>query len=612
MGVVYRARQQRPNRLVALKVLTPESLEGEEDRTRFEAETQVAAAIEHPNVIPVYRVDEAEGLLFIAMRFVEGETLRELIQRGVSAERAVNLIGQTAGALDAAHARGLVHRDVKPSNVLVSDAEDRPHAYLTDFGLSKRVDTASTLTRSGELLGTPDYMAPEQVRGEAVDARTDVYALACTLFQALSGEVPFPRDNSYAKLFAHANEPPPSLPNTELPSALDEVVRRGMAKDPEDRYPSAGNLGQAAVAALGRAPLPVSEQTVAAGAAAPRAPTVTTVADDRTPRTRVLRSRRSVAALGALFALVSVGAVLVTLRARGSSGARPDAQARTGRLVGQPIPVQRNPTAIAASAGKVWVASARAGTISHIDGRSGRPEGRPVKVGREPAGVAVGLGSVWVANARDDTVTRLDPRTAKPRGGPIPVGDQPLDVTVGEGAVWTANVRDGTVSRIDARTRRVSSIRVGAAPVDVVAGQGAVWAANAADDTLSRINPVTKRAEGSAIPAGQAPDSLTTTPGVVWVGNIDSDEVRRVDVKSSQVTGAPIRVGERPDDVTAWDGAVYVANQDANSVTRIDAAARKVVGRPLLVGNEPIALAADGENLWILNFGAENVVRVRP
>jgi Protein kinase domain len=273
MGVVYRARQHRPARLVALKVIAPELANDPDFRARFERESDTAASIEHPNVIPVYEVNDVEGLLFITMRFVEGTDLRALIAENgrLAPELAADLIGQIASALDAAHERGLVHRDVKPANVLIAGRAGSYHAYLTDFGLTKHAQAESGMTKTGMFVGTLDYIAPEQLMGGPLDARADVYALGCVLYQVLTGHVPFPADSGMAKMYAHGNQPPP-MPSAAvpgLPSQFDDVIARAMAKDPNDRYLSAGDLGRAARAAVQAQSLSRSERSVAKGEAAP-------------------------------------------------------------------------------------------------------------------------------------------------------------------------------------------------------------------------------------------------------------------------------------------------------------------------------------------------------
>jgi predicted Ser/Thr protein kinase len=270
MGVVYRATQRRLDRAVALKLIAPAFAQDPAFRERFERESRIAASIEHPNVIPVHEAGEHDGLLFISMRFVDGTDLRALLgsEGRLEAARAAALVAQVAAALDAAHARGLVHRDVKPANVLVA-GED--HAYLTDFGLSKHATSAAGLTGTGQFVGTLDYIAPEQLEGGRVDARADVYALGCVLFEALTGQVPFPRDSDPAKLWAHMNEPPPRPTEVEpdVPSRFEDVIARALAKHPDDRYASAGDLGRAVLAAVEGRDASEPERMVATGEAAP-------------------------------------------------------------------------------------------------------------------------------------------------------------------------------------------------------------------------------------------------------------------------------------------------------------------------------------------------------
>jgi serine/threonine protein kinase len=255
MGVVYRATQLSLNREVALKVIVPELAEDAEYRTRFQREAMLAAAINHPNVVPVYEAGEEGGLLFLAMRMINGIDLRNLLEQEgpMPPARAAHIIAQVAAALGAAHRRGLVHRDVKPANVL-DEPSAGDHVYLTDFGLTRQIEAASAVTQEGTMMGTIDYMPPEQINGEAVDGRADVYALGCVLYEMLTGRVPFERDTEVAKLFAHvASEPPSALKyRPDLPEEVDEVIARAMAKEPEQRYASADEFARAAAAALGQ------------------------------------------------------------------------------------------------------------------------------------------------------------------------------------------------------------------------------------------------------------------------------------------------------------------------------------------------------------------------
>jgi len=250
MGIVYRATELALDRPVAIKFIAADLASDPAFRKRFTAESRTAASLDHPNVIPIYHAGEHEGVLFLVMRYVDGHDLRtQISERGpLEPHRAATIAAQVASALDAAHARGLVHRDVKPANVLLSAGD---HPYLTDFGLTKRALPDADETKTGQLVGTLNYVAPEQVRGEKVDSRTDVYALGCVLFHALAGRVPFPMEGQEAKLWAHVSEPPPSVSALAdgVSSAFDDVIACAMAKQPADRYQSAGEFGRAAVAA---------------------------------------------------------------------------------------------------------------------------------------------------------------------------------------------------------------------------------------------------------------------------------------------------------------------------------------------------------------------------
>ncbi len=273
MGMVYRVTNIGLNRTYALKVLAPELAEDEQFRKRFQREMQIAASLEHPNVVGVHYAGEQDGVLFLAMDYVHGTDLRKLmIEHGaLSPSRAVELLRQVALALDAAHASGLVHRDIKPGNILLTVRDGQEHAYLTDFGLAKRSDTLAALTVQGAMVGTVDYMAPEQVTGDPSDARTDIYALGCVFFEMLTGKVPYERETSVATLFAHVHDPPPRLesPLAEEHPEFMAVFERAMAKQPGDRYLSAGDLARDAAAALGGTHSTGAESMVATGEARP-------------------------------------------------------------------------------------------------------------------------------------------------------------------------------------------------------------------------------------------------------------------------------------------------------------------------------------------------------
>src|SRR3954447_11573149 len=373
MGVVYRATQLALERTVALKLITPALAGDPEFRARFVRESRAAASIEHPHVIPIFSAGEEQDVLYISMRFVDGEDLRALLRRDGALEprRAARIVAQVAAALDAAHERGLVHRDVKPANVLLTPTD---HAYLTDFGLIKRVGEGATqISRPGGWVGTLGYVAPEQIRGQRVDARADVYALGAVLYHALTGEPPFSADSDEATMWRHLNDEPPRV-GGDAPRGFDAVIRRSLAKRPDDRYPSAGDLGRAALAAAGEHVDSQPERRVARGPAAPVTPagsdeTVVSPAGDMTAVTTAMpakarRGRRGPLLAAAAVLVVAAVAVAVALAAGGNGGGSGDGATATTSSTPQrastakvqsTIPVVQRPNALVLAGGQVWV-----------------------------------------------------------------------------------------------------------------------------------------------------------------------------------------------------------------------------------------------------------------
>jgi hypothetical protein len=318
MGVVYRATELRPERTVALKVIAPELAAEAQFRTRFLRESQLAAAIEHPHVVPVLRVGEEGGLLFIAMRLIRDKDLAAIIaeEHRLEPVRIARLVDQIGDALDAAHEMGLVHRDVKPANILVERHRRGEHAYLTDFGLTKALGSTTGVTSTGVVVGTVDYMAPEQLEGGPLDARTDVYSLGCVLFQGLTGSVPYPMEHRTARMFAHLNAAPPTVTGLvpDAPQQFDEVVRRALAKNPDDRYPSAGDLARAALAASERRTLIAAEErSVGTGDAAATERHEPTTRVQLQPVAADSGTRRRSLVLGAGVAVVALIVAVIAL-----------------------------------------------------------------------------------------------------------------------------------------------------------------------------------------------------------------------------------------------------------------------------------------------------------
>jgi tRNA A-37 threonylcarbamoyl transferase component Bud32 len=367
MGRVLRAHDAEHERDVALKVLHPQWAQDESYRGRFRREAQIAARLNEPHVIPIHRYGEIDGQLFLDMRLVEGEDLDSLLRRGgpMDPARAVDLVGQVARALDAAHAGGLVHRDVKPSNVLlvrradgadlVTSAAGEDFAYLADFGIARVADegTGPALTASGTAVGSTEYMAPERFGPHPPDARSDVYSLACVLFELLTGRRPFPVGEPLAAMYAHLHEEPvpPSRLVPTLPVALDGVVLRGLAKDPAQRWQTAGQLAAAARAALTASgvPLPAADRVRTrvgpAGVDGGRAGTRTgSVPPAEAGPRRSLTSRAPwLIASAALAAVVLLAVVLVVLNGRvdDARDGRADAAERLVRFA-LPADLDRN------------------------------------------------------------------------------------------------------------------------------------------------------------------------------------------------------------------------------------------------------------------------------
>jgi serine/threonine-protein kinase len=353
VSVVYLAEHLRLGRKVALKVLAPHLAEDEAFRERFIRESRMAAALDHPNIVTVYDAGEVEENLYISMRYVDGSDLGRLLRTegALETSRVILLLSQVASALDAAHGQGLVHRDVKPANVLVESHGGLERAYLADFGISKRTTTGSGLTRTGQFVGTVDYVAPEQITGEPIDGRTDVYSLGCVLFQCVAGRVPFPGDTEVATIYRQLHDGPPTLDGVlEAPEGIDDVIGRALSKSKEDRYATCGSLIEAARTSLTgardaptvarpsvppEAPRPVAEPVTAVLAAPP---------GGRPSRRRVLWASF---AGGALAVLVVVAVVLANVgdEPTGSTGevtgqTTGSTTGPTGDTGGEPPPLQ--------------------------------------------------------------------------------------------------------------------------------------------------------------------------------------------------------------------------------------------------------------------------------
>jgi DNA-binding beta-propeller fold protein YncE/predicted Ser/Thr protein kinase len=586
MGVVYRATQLALERPVALKVIARQLADDEKFRRRFLSESRLAARLEHPAVVPVYDAREDEGELIVAMRLIEGGDLRKLIDREgpLEPERAVHLLGQVAEALDAAHAAGIVHRDVKPHNILI----EGERAYLSDFGLAKAYAETGPGPGSGaSIVGTVEYMAPEQWRGERVGPAADVYALGCVLYEALTGIVPYARKQT-------ETEP-------EIPRGIETVIERAVAKDPVERYASAGELIAAARRSQADTPAPtlvlderVEQPTMRLDGSAAEA-------EDGVG---LSRWRRPIGGaflfwfLGGLGALIAVVVLIVSFFNDG------------GVSVSDSIAVAKSPLRLAVGPRTVWVTSAADGTLSRIDPRTRQVISRQ-RVGKGASGVTIGAGSVWVSNPRTGTILRLDETghvTSR-----LHLGGSPGAIASGGGRIWVADQDGAGITAIDGPRARVikRGLAPHAAPLRLAVGAGGLWVSSASTGTVRRIDLGTL-AVGPPILAGRGPAGVTVGHGLVWVANSRSASVTRVDPATHSIVGDPIPVGEQPGGIDAGTEAVWVASAADNSVTRLNLESGDPIGSPVGVGPKPGAVVVGPEAVWVANNGDGTVTRIEP
>jgi YVTN family beta-propeller protein len=650
MGAVYRAEEEDLGRKVALKVIAPELAHDERFRERFLRESQIAASFDHPHVVPIYQAGEEGGLLFLAMRYVEGTDLAELLaqQGALEPRRAVELLSQVAEALDAAHEHGLVHRDVKPSNVLIAESAGNEHCYLSDFGLTKRTGALSDLSVAGEIVGTFEYVAPEQITGEPLGERSDVYSLGCVLYECLTGQAPFPRATDVALLWAHVHEEPtpPSEARPELPRGLDTVLARALAKEPARRYRSAGELVAATRSALSLAQTKTAGRRfqLAARARFAIGPVHRAYAHGRPVRSVLA----GFAALVVLVLAVVLAAFIVARDSGGPTSVSPNSvgviDPASNKLVAD-IRVGVNPEGVALDRDSAWVANSSDGTVTQIDRRV-RQVVETVSIGRYPTDVRSANAVLWVALAEhragrsksrspapadsaSSTIgsshfvagldwftygirqlggrTRIEGRACVRRNAFLAVDV----VALGEAnPVWLGC--DSFLSRAVMGTNAAAFARVDVSAVspwfsDVALGLGSVWLSDRAADTVAQIDPVTRR-EVRLIEVGDEPTAIAVGLGSVWVANLESDTVTRIEPSGARqpVRVDSISVGDGPTDVAVGGDAVWVVNSLDGTVSRIDAETKRAVAT-ITIGNEPRRVAASETDVWVT---VRNAVRL--
>ena len=621
MGVVYRAAQVSLGRPVALKVISEALSDREGFRERFVRESRLAASLDHPNVIPVYAAGEHDGVLYIAMRFVDGTDLRALLtaEGALDPARAAGVVAQVASALDAAHERGLVHRDVKPANILVAARGGGEHTYLTDFGLTKRTASDSGLTAAGEWVGTLDYVAPEQVRGEQVDSRADVYALGCVLYELLTGDVPFPRDDDIAKLWAHISDPPPGVVDLapDTPRALAAVAARCMEKEPSDRFQTAGEMGRAALASVpglgdtgARARMAAGRRGVVLGGGSRTRAGATAVLADTEPRSLLAR-RSSLLVLAALTAAAAAAALLLLTGGDSEPSGSAAAPRAAAGAVDVRIAVGDSPAGVDLENDSAWVANEGDGTVSRVDLETRRVRGKPIAVGKNPRAVAGDDGAVWVANFGGGTVSRIDAESGRVTQT-IPVGQGPTGIVVGGEFVWVST-EERRIVQIDARSGSVVSRDIGVRSSGALdLAQGRLWIADQVDGVLRAYFIGAGVVADAPLVLGDTPTDIAAGPRYVWAAVAGDGAVRRIPLARDAPGDRTIETGGRPEALDVSKIGIWVADSERETLIRINRKSGRLVGRPVKVGEDPAGVAVGREAVWVTSAVTDSLVRVVP
>jgi DNA-binding beta-propeller fold protein YncE/predicted Ser/Thr protein kinase len=587
MGAVYLADDVQLGRKVALKLLVPELSEDASFRERFLRESRIAAGMEHPNVVPIYQAGDADGTLFIAMRYVEGTDLKRLLADVGRLDSATiaSVASQVAAALDAAHRRGLVHRDVKPGNVLL--AADG-HVYLSDFGLTKQTASQSGLTATGQLVGTLDYVAPEQIQGQPVDGRADVYSLACLLHECLTGTPPFRRETDVATLWAHIQDQPLTTGDTRV----DAVLAKGLAKTPDARHSTAGELADDL-----RHAIDISSSQIPVHAGPPRR----------------LDRRLIIAGAAVVVVVAAVAAVILIV---GGSGARgldvvpPHSlgliEPKNGTIAAA-IHVGPSPTRAVFGAGSIWVASTDDGTLQRIDSGTHQIV-KTIGLGFRPSDIAVAPSGVYLGDPDSGSVVRVDAESnavseAIRVGEPGQARFAPSHLTLGAGSLW-GNVGFGTTRafRLKLDSNALRSIDLGAYSPDALAyTDGALWTLDSANGVISRLDP-RRNAVTATIPLGsgaQAPYGTALTAGTTGVWAI----------------GVQPQPGVATPDYSRAARAFHIDARLNGVVTSVEVGRQNSRGRGNALGSEPTptGTAAVGEGaVWVANGGDGTLMKIDP
>jgi streptogramin lyase len=671
MGRVFEAIDLLHDRPAAVKVIYRRLAADDLFRERFEREALAAERATHPHVLPVWDHGAAGDHLYLATPLCDTDLATLLEERGrLEPEVALDVIGQIAWALDWAHGRDVVHRDVKPENILLVAGPGEEHAYLADFGLA-RIATSATLTQFGVSVGlSPAYAAPEQWIGKRVTPAADQYALAGTLYCCLTGRSPFWPIHDFEGLReAHLEQDPPPMQHASDPrvEVASSALVRAFAKDPAERYPSCGDL-VVAVREVVQRKTPASSSAPGAGEYAdphattepeqpssargqdrqeaptrqrvqapvtesPRPPPSAGLAEAAGETTRPTeraaettervveptpapadgaaepapaRRRVLLATLALVLVAVGVGAALLL-----SNGG----QEAAGEVL-PAVPLGGRPADVFAAEGSVWVADQAAGSLTPLDPRTAERRGAPVEAVEAPFRLSGAGGRLWAISSNGPRAGGIDARTGSPEPGPIDLPSAPRDVSVGEGAVWIvanppeAGERDRLFALDPVSGGMREDVTTASAFDAVAAGQGAIWALESRSGRLHRVRPEAPAVVAS-IDVGAGSSDVVADPSGIWVADGRAGRLLRIDPRNNSVD-APISVARGSSiGLAAGGGAIWWIDRDGGTVTRIDADSRRQVGSPVHVGADADGATVAAGSLWVTVPSARSVVRVR-
>ncbi|MBK9051032.1 MAG: protein kinase [Chloroflexi bacterium] len=649
MGAVYAAAQPAVNRTVAIKFLLGDDV-SELTLQRFMREVRIISALEHPYILPVYDYGEWENQPYIVMRYMTGGTLREkMMKQTMNLDETLKVLDQIAAALDYAHEKGIIHRDLKPANIFM---DERGNGFLADFGLAKTVEGSEDLTRTRDgIAGTPAYMAPEQVRGDKLDGRTDVYALAVMAYEALIGQLPYMGATALDMALAHVNQPVPQIREVmpDLPAAAAQTLQQALSKNRDERPDRAGVFMQTLRQNLGRdfeltGRLKVSRDvtathmggtpTVAGGAPVTRVhaieptevlapafarPAEATIASSSAPTVAIPRRedakpKSRAGLLVVVLLLLGLVAAAVLFLPQLISNNNPYAGVNIATYI-----VGDSPRALVSDEGSVWVANFFGNSVSQLVAEGCASENDPCgqaigtyPVGDLPVSLALAGDHLWVASTLSGELSQLD-RSNGEIVATFPVPSLPNQLIVAGGALWVANSFDNSLTRIEPDGSVAQTVSVGTLPRTLAVLGNTLWVANEGDLSLSQLDPIAGTVLQTVTLAGE-PQGMAVADGQLWVALADRNEVVQIDPATGQVT-AQVAVGVRPVALLFAGDVLWVANEGDGTVMGVDAAAHSVIGT-IEVGQAPLALAwvscGDGcGDLWVANEGSDSVSRIR-